>query len=126
MLFRKQNIEIGDLVALRSNAVPLPEVQAAVININSDEIEVLSTMLIPFKHNGKFKKGEVDEIVMIHPADYAIPQESRGKFQKEQTVTVTVKGRKETGSVIAAFDGIIVAQRKKDGKFIVGGMSYFN
>lgn len=127
MIFKGRQLETGDFVVLQTEAVPLPEVQAAVIGVENDVLEVISTILVPFQHGGKFTEDEVDQIIVVYPAEVAIPQESRGKsFSKHQRVSVIVQGgEKHQGMVVAAFDGVVVA-RKSDGKLITGGASHFN
>jgi len=127
MIFKNQKMETGDFVAFKTKAVPLPEVQAAVISVENGVLEVLSTILLPFKHGGKFTEAEVDQIMVVYPAEVAIPQESRGKgFPKNQKVSVVIKnGEKHYGEIVAAFDGIVVA-RKNDGQLITGGSMFFN
>jgi hypothetical protein len=126
MLFKGQNLEVGDFVAFQTRTVPLPEVQGAVIDVNGGVLEVLSTLLFPFRHSGSFTEDDVDCIMVVYLAEVAIPQESRGKgFAKHQRVGTTVRdGSAQFGEVIAAFDGIVVA-RRSDGELITGGASHF-
>ncbi|HRY60262.1 MAG TPA: hypothetical protein P5096_02700 [Patescibacteria group bacterium] len=127
MIFKNLQLETGDFVAFQTEAVPLPEVQAAVIGIEDGVLEVMSTLLAPFQHNGKFTEDEVGQIMVVYPSAIAIPRESRGKnFSKHQGVSVIIKGGEEhRGEVVAAFDGIVVA-RRSDGELITGGASHFN
>ena len=99
---------------------------ATVIDVQNGVLEVMSTILVPFQHGGKFTEDEVEQIVVVYPADVAIPQESRGKgFSKNQRVSVVVRdGGRHEGEVVAAFDGVVVA-RKSDGQLITGGASHF-
>ena len=127
MIFKGQQLETGDFVAFQTKAVPLPEIQAAVIGVENGVLEVMSTFLTPFQHGGKFTEAEVDRIMVVYPAEVAIPQESRGKsFPRHQRVSVVVQdGEEHQGKVVAAFDGVVVA-RKGDGQLITGGASHFN
>jgi len=126
MLFKGQQLETGDFVAFQSKTVPLPEVQAAVIGIENGVLEVMSTLLAPLNHSGKFTEDDVDRIIVIYPAEVAIPQESRGKgFQKHQKVSFIIQGEEYQGKIVAAFDGVVVA-RKSDGQLITGGVSQFD
>lgn len=127
MKFKDKDLGVGDFVAFQTASVPLSEVQAAVIRVEDGVLEVLSTLLVPFQHNGRFTEEEVDMIEVIYPAEVAIPQESRGKrFAKGQHVSVELRDKStEQGNVIAAFDGLIVAQRE-DGELITGGANFFN
>jgi hypothetical protein len=131
MIFNGLQLQIGDLVAFTTSAVPLPEVHAAVIDVKDGVLEVMSTLIVPFQHSGMFNAGEVQEIAVIYPADVAIPQESRDKsFRRGERVDVTVRGEdgvmvQVSGDVVAAFDGIVVA-RRQDGQLITGGASHFN
>mgnify|MGYP001178346980 CR=1 FL=1 len=127
MIFKNLQLETGDFVSFQTKSVPLPEVQAAVIGVEDGVLEVMSTLLAPFQHNGKFTEDEVGRIMIVYPSAVAIPRESRGKnFSRHQKVSVTVKGgKKHRGEVVAAFDGIVVA-RRSDGELITGGASHFN
>ena len=127
MFFKGVFLETGDFVAFQTNAVPLPEVQAVVIRVKNGVLEVMSTVLTPFQHGGKFTEDEIGQIMVVHTADVAIPQESRGKnFAKNQKVSVEIKGGEiHHGEVVAAFDGVVVA-RQNDGQLITGGASFFN
>ena len=126
MIFKGQKLEVGDFVAFQTKSVPLSEVQAAVINVEDGVLEVLSTMLVPFQHGGKFTEDEVDQVLVVYQAEVAIPQESRGKrFSKNKKVSVVVQGgNRYEGEVVASFDGIVVA-RRSDGELITGGASHF-
>lgn len=126
MIFQNLQVEVGDIVALRSTKVPLPEFQAAVIRVTDGVLEVLSTMLVPFRHNGDFAECDIERIEIVRSAAEAIPRESRGNsLAKDQRVSVvTGDGRSHQGMVIAAFDGIVVA-RSDAGELITGGASRF-
>lgn len=126
MEFKKRKLGVGDIVALQTSVLPIPEVSAAVIRVEGGVLEVLSTFLVPFNHNGIFTESDVDRIEVIYPAEVAIPKESRGKgFSKGQYVRVNVEGvGSQGGRVVAAFDGIVVAQRE-DGELITAGASFF-
>ena len=127
MIFKNQELEIGDLVVFESKSIPLPEVQASVIGVENGVLEVLSSFLVPFQHDGRFTENEVIRIMVASPSKIAIPQESGSKkFSKHQSVTAVLQdGRKHQGKVIAAFDGVVVA-RKDDGQLITGGASFFD
>ena len=126
-MFKGLKLETGDIIALQSKTVPLPELYAAVIGVKEEVLEVFSTMLVFFQHNGYFATDDVEKIQVVHPAEFAIPQESRGKgFLKNQVVSVVVKtGQKYIVKVVAAFDGIVIAQTE-DNQYITGGASYFD
>ena len=120
------NIEVGDHIAFQAKDIPLPHVEAAVITVHQDGVlEVMSTLLAPFQHGGRFKEEEVGELTVVRTADEAIPLESRGKFTKGASVSVRVGDDTHVGQVIAAFDGIVSAQQA-DGEYITGGTSFFN
>jgi len=127
MIFKNETLEVGDYVAFQASAVPLPEVQAAVISVKNGNLEVISTLLVPFSHSGIFTEDEISKIKVIYPADITIPRESRGRsFTKGQLVSAEIKGvGTKSGKVIAAFDGIVVAQ-KKDGELITAGAMHFS
>ena len=125
MNFLGITLNTGDIVSLTAKSVPLPEVQVAVITVKDGELEVMSTLLAPFRHSGLFKEADVTSINVILPAEDAIPRESRGKkFKKGQHVSCDIKGEKHEGFVIAAFDGIVSAQRI-DGEYLTGGANHF-
>lgn len=126
MVFKGLEMETGDFVAFQTKVVPLPEVQAVVIDVENGVLEVMSTILTVFKCGGKFRDDQVDRIMVVYKADVAIPQESRGKnFPKHQRVSVVVKGKEYFGIIIAAFDGVVV-MRGDDGQLITGGASFYN
>jgi hypothetical protein len=127
LIFKGQELHVGDFIAFQSPLIPLPEIQAAVIDVKDGVLEIVSTLIAPFRQGGKFKETDVtSEIVIVYPAEEAIKKESRSwNFSKGQRVRVTVKGGEVMeGNVIAAFDGVIVAQRD-DGLYITGGASFF-
>ena len=126
MIFKGKKIGVGDFIAFRTTAVLLPEVQAVVIRVEKNGVlEVLSTLLIPFGHNGRFHEKEITELIIVYKASDVIPRESRKNFRKGQLVSTCAHGKKETGRVVAAFDGIIVAKHSS-GTFITGGASFFS
>lgn len=126
MIFKGKKIGVGDFIVFQTTAVPLPEVQAVVIRVEKNGVlEVLSTLLVPFGHDGRFTEKEVKEFQVVYKASEAIPLESRRNFRKGQLVSTRVHGKKETGRVVAAFDGIIVAKHSS-GTFITGGASFFS
>ncbi|MCC6639350.1 hypothetical protein IT409_02210 [Candidatus Falkowbacteria bacterium] len=125
MIFLGVTLNPGDVVSLVAKTVPLPEVQVAVITVSDGVLEVMSTLLAPFKHSGFFEEANVTSISVILPAEEVIPRESRGKqFKKGQHVSCDIKGEKHEGFVIAAFDGIVSAQRI-DGEYLTGGANHF-
>lgn len=130
MTFRGQELEIGDFVAFTTPTVPFPEVQAVVIDVENGVLEVMSTLIAPFHHSGKFTEDEVVRIMVVYSAEVAIPQESRDKnFRKGERVVVhaqRVDGEMTyvIGYVVAAFDSVIVA-RRTDGQLITGGSTHF-
>ena len=125
MKFLGITLKQGDIISLTAKSVPLSEVQVAVIAVKDGVLEVMSTLLAPFKHSGLFKEADVTSISVILPAEEAIPRESRGKqFKKGQHVSCDIKGEKHEGFVIAAFDGIVSAQRV-DGEYLTGGANHF-
>jgi hypothetical protein len=127
MTFKGQNLETGDFVSLKTDTVPLPEVQAVVIDVENGVLEVLSTFLAPFRHSGRFTENDVSNIMVVYPAEVAIPRESGKRcFLKNQKVFCIVNGRRKyQGRVVAAFDGIVVI-RTSDDQLIAGGASHFN
>jgi hypothetical protein len=126
MLFKNREVNIGDIVVFQTSVVPLPEVQAVVIDVKDGVLEVMSTLLTSFRHDGRFAENEVSRIESIYPAELAIPRESRGKgFIKGMFVSAQVKGKGiQIGRVGAALDGLVVVQRE-DGELITGGASFF-
>jgi len=126
MIFKNKQLGVGDYVAFQASSVPLPEVQAVVIRVEDGVLEVLSTLLIPFQHDGRFSEDEVARIEVVYPAEVAIPKESRGKgFSKNQYVSVRFKdGSVCRGRVVAAFDGLVVARREDD-ELVTAGSSFF-
>lgn len=127
MIFKGVKVEIGDIVSFQTRVVPLPEVQAAVVDVVDGVLEVISTFLVPFQHSGQFREADVDRIMVVYPAAVAIPQESRGRgFFQGQIVSAVLKDDQEhRGEVIAAFDGIVVA-RQSDGQLFTGGAMRFH
>ena len=124
MRFKDQQLETGDFVMFETDIFPLLEFQAVVIDIKNGVLEVMSTLLAPFQHSGKFTEAEVDRIRVVYPAEVAITQESG--FRRYQRVSVVFQGCEEhQGEVVAAFDGVVVA-RKGDGQLITGGASHFS
>jgi hypothetical protein len=128
MTFKGIEVGTGDIVEIIAQSVPLPSVQVAVIGVTSNgELNVMSTLLAPFKHSGLFPERDVSQIVPVRRAEEAIPMESRGKgFSKGQSVRTHLKKQGKTvhGQVIAAFDGIVVAKQSY-GQLITGGASFF-
>lgn len=127
MIFKSVEVGTGDFVSFQARTVPLPEVQAAVVEVADGVLEVMSTILAPFQHNGKFTEAEVDRIMVVYPAAIAIPQESRGRgFSQSQMVSAVLSdGKEHRGEVIAAFDGIVAA-RQSDGQLFAGGAMHFH
>lgn len=123
MMLSGVGLNRGDLIHLRCRAIPLPEFPAAVIRMHDDELEVLSTFLVPFGHNGVFPVADIECLALVHPAAQAIPAESRG-FVEHEIVSAEIGEYRQYGRVIAAFDGIVVAERE-DGELITGGAMHF-
>jgi|GEM_PF-2934512 len=126
MRYKGVDVNVGDFVALRSKSVPLPEVQAAVIDVEHDgnRLVVISSFLVPFQHNGEFPSDDVTDFMVLYPAEQAIPLETREKaFQKDQRVFATIRGERMEGGVIAAFDGMVLA-RRDDGQLITAGIPH--
>ncbi len=116
----------GDFVAMRTRTLPLPEVQAAVMEVKDGVLDVFSTMLAIFQHNGLFTEDEVIEIKVVYPAAEAIPRESRGKnFAQHERVAAVINGTRYEGRVVAACDGII-AVHTDDGQTFSSGASHLN
>lgn len=125
MRYKGVEVNIGDFVVFRSKSVPLPEVQAAVIDVENDTLVVISSFLVPFQHNGEFPADDVTDIIVVYGAEQAIPQETRDRaFKKDQRVFATIRGERMEGGVIAAFDGMVVA-RRDDGQLITGGVPHW-
>ena len=125
MTFKNVELATGDLVEFVSGSIPVPSIPAVVIDVKDGVLEVMSTFLVIFQHSGKFTPDEVLAIEVILPAAFAIPQESRGRnFTQFQKVTTSVNGQECQGKVIAAFDGIVVAQQE-DGELVSGGALRF-
>lgn len=112
--------EPGDYIDFRHPDVPLKEIQAAVIEDQGDNVEVMSTLLIPFKHSGIFDKARMTGTVVVHPAAVAVPQESRRDWMPGQMLTTD----DDEGCLVAAFDGV-VACKHKSGQYLTGGVSFF-
>ena len=109
----------GDIIEFSSPEVPLPYVQAVVIEETPDHIEVMSTLLVPFQHSGTFQRDRINIAGVVCPASEAIKRETG--FDEGELLTCNIgKGR-----AVAGFDGIVVIQRE-DGELITGGSSHFS
>ncbi len=126
MVFKSVVLEVGDFVAFTATSVPLPEVQAAVVDVEDGVLEVMSTLLKPFQHSGKFREDEVGEIMVVYPAAIAIPQESgREDFAPQRRATCVFEGRQYEGRIMAAFSGWVYMQAD-DGTPLTGSPNHFN
>lgn len=124
MKFKNVHLETGDFVSFQTKIVPLPEVQAAVLDVKDGALIVMSTVLAPFETGGKFTEEQIDRIKVVYPANVAIKQESNGKLSNHQRVYCIAEGDTHYGEIIAAFDGVAV-MLKDNGEFIHGGVSHF-
>lgn len=123
----EDKFQTGDFIAFQSSDVPLPEVQAVVIEDNGDTVEVLSTLLVPFQHSGTFKRSEMKNLMLVYPAGVAVPRESRRDWRRGQLLRVT-KGPHENvvAPLLAAFDGVCVCKVPDfHGKWLTGGAAGF-
>lgn len=124
MKFKNIDVEPGDIVEIQAKSVPLESVQVAVVNVINGVLEVISTLLVPFQHNGHFPPNDVIRIMVVYPAAIAIPQNSDGKFKINQRISMSLKnGENHQGVVIAAFDNIIIA-RDDNGNLMKSSSSY--
>lgn len=113
-------MKTGDIIEFTSSEIPLPVIQAAVIVADHpDYIEIMSTLLVPFKRSGKFKRDAINILGVVCEAKDAIARETG--FDAGEKVTCDIG----SGVVIAGFDGILVA-RTEDGQLITGGSSFFS
>lgn len=125
MFFKGVTLEVGDYIAFTSDQVPLPHVEAAVIAVKDGVLEVLSTFLVPFQHSGLFMEEQVKNLEVIHPAEIAIPQESRGRrFAKGQEVLINLQGHDVRAKVVSAFDGVVVARNGEDMLITAGALRF--
>lgn len=112
----------GDIIQMQSNEIPLPEFSAAVIAVDENNLEILSTLIVPFQHGGKFKRSEIRTMVTC-PAEEAVERETGFKLG------TVVRTRLRDGSEVickafAGFNGILVGVRD-DGRFVTGGSSFW-
>lgn len=113
----------GDIVQIRASDVPLPEFPAVVINVTATQLEVMSTLLAPFQHSGKFNLNDI-ETITVHPAEGAVEKETGFPLGAHCRTRVKVGGSFQEGKAIAGFDGVLVIERA-DGELITGSKSYF-
>ena len=113
----------GDMVQIRSKEVPLPEFPASVVAIDDTTLEVLSTILVPFHHSGKFKLAEIEYIV-VYPAEVAVEQETGFKVGTDIQTRLPVDGKVRVGTAHCGFDRILVI-KLPDGQLLTGGASHF-
>ncbi|HSR54125.1 MAG TPA: hypothetical protein VLV83_25125 [Acidobacteriota bacterium] len=126
-IFKNIEINPGDHVAFRTSpsVIPLPHMEAAVVEVKDGRLEVFSTLLVPYRHSGFFSEEEVLEIEVFRPADEAVKMGSRGKFERGQRIACTIEkeGRVEC-TLYAAFDGV-VSGWTDDGVNVTGGINQF-
>jgi hypothetical protein len=117
-------LETGDIISFQSDDVPLPEVQAVVIEDNGEVIQVMSTLLVPFRHSGDFERSKIRNLTVIRSAGEAVPLESRRGWRRGQMLKV-IKGPYATtfSYLVAAFDGICVCRSNR--QWLTGGASGF-
>ena len=119
-------VEVGDFVAFRTPVIPLPEIQAGVYEVKDGMFWSISPLFIPWRHNGKFTPDEVDEIMVVYPAEVAVKQESHGRFNLGDRVVATQplhEGDHIEGRVVGAFGGVVVV--KNDEGYAPGGSNYW-
>ena len=120
MIFMDVEIEVGDMVSIISPTVPLPHIPASVIDVEDGVLKVMSTLLVPFQHSGKFSRQDVSDFEVMAKAEHTIPREARNfDFRKHTLVETTIQGRCVQGQIIAAFDGVVVA-KSGSGKLVTG------
>lgn len=124
MIFKGLELDIGDHITFKTSEVPLPKVEAAVVEVKGDTLEVFSALLGPYQHSGMFAEDVVGRIEIVRKASEAIPLASRGKFVKNEEVIWNGPGLTREGKVVAAFDGIVMIILP-DGKFGTSGVSWF-
>ncbi len=125
--FKGVQIQTGDRVAISTPTIPLPcSIDACFTHIDEDgNLNVFSTLLVPFKHSGIFKENEIEEIKVTLPAEKAALMESRNENLKHgMQVYCLIRDEQMEGQLIGAFDGIVAAITP-EGKFITGGSKHF-
>lgn len=115
-------MKTGDIIQMRAPDVPLPEFPAAVVEVSGDDLEVLSTFLVPFRHPGKFKLSRVETMVTC-PAEQAVERETGFPLGARCRTTLR-DGSVQEGAAAVGFDGILVI-RRDDGELVTGGRNFF-
>jgi len=120
---KNTDIKIGQMIAFLSTDLPI-EMQATVIKINKYHFEVISTLLVPFKHDGHFQYENIKKFQIIREAEKSVPLETKGKFNYlDRVLCIDRSDRKELGTIIAGFDGLAVAAIDDSDFFLVAGIN---
>lgn len=112
----------GDIIQITAPDVPLPFFQAAVVEVNGDDLEVLSTYLVPFQHPGTFKLSQI-KVEVVTPAEEAV-ERITGFAPGTRLTTVTRKGVRVEGALALGF-GPYLTIRLDDGQLCTGSKTYF-
>ena len=121
-MFKGKKLNTGDIVSFKTYSNPLREEKAAVITAKDGVLKVLGKTKIPFHHFAVFSEDDFKEIDFYKSAEIAIPIESE-KFCKDQDVFILTQNSDGydnyiKGSVVAAFDGLVVIKKSSGDLFI--------
>lgn len=123
--FKGISLERGDVVVLQSKFDPPgPKIRGVVVGAQNGHIQIISRSLEKEGHDGVFSSGELDDIQVERRAKAAIIRESAKKFCRHEPVRIAMNGHIEVGRVVAALDGIVLAERF-DGELIRAGAARF-
>jgi hypothetical protein len=76
MFFKGIEVQLGDFIIFTSPTVPLPEVQAEVIDVTEGVLKVGCVFLGLFRHDGHFTEEEVEQLVVVKSFEETISMES--------------------------------------------------
>lgn len=125
--FKGVTLKTGDHISFFSPIIELPHVEACFTNVDENRnMNVFSTLLVPFHHNGKFKESEVFGLKVIKPAIEAFMFQSRNKrlFYGQKAV-IHINDLPVECQLIGAFDGIVCGWCKGTNNFVSGGSTHF-
>ncbi len=127
--FKGMNLQTGDHISFIAPLLNLPkgvQIDACVTHSENNGIHVFSTQLAPFKHNGFFTEGDIEELCIESKAPTAFSKQARNEvlYHGQRAFTDINKERFE-GELIGAFDGIVVMWSDQCKYFITGGSRNF-
>lgn len=118
-------MEPGDVLILTPKDLPYP-FEVAVVSYDADleELEVMSTQLSTFHHDGRFKAEDITNIVVEARAETAVPLQARRALVRGQEVLVRTPAGEVHATVVAAIDGFVTGTAG-DGQYISGGSVFW-